>query len=61
MPLASANGIEIFYDDVGDPNAPALLLIMGLGTQMIAGLKPFAAGWPTAAFASSASIIATSA
>ena len=40
MPLASANGIEIFYDDVGDPNAPALLLIMGLGTQMI--------GWPEA-------------
>jgi len=40
MPLASANGIEIFYDDVGDPNAPALLLIMGLATQMI--------GWPEA-------------
>jgi pimeloyl-ACP methyl ester carboxylesterase len=40
MPLASANGIEIFYDDVGDLNAPALLLIMGLGTQMI--------GWPEA-------------
>jgi pimeloyl-ACP methyl ester carboxylesterase len=40
MPLARANGIEIFYDDIGDPNAPALLLIMGLGTQMI--------GWPEA-------------
>jgi pimeloyl-ACP methyl ester carboxylesterase len=40
LPLASANGIEIFYDDVGDPNAPALLLIMGLATQMI--------GWPEA-------------
>ena len=41
MPLARANGIEIFYDDVGDPNAPALLLIMGLGTQMIAWPEAF--------------------
>jgi pimeloyl-ACP methyl ester carboxylesterase len=40
MPLQRANGIDIFYDEIGDANAPALLLIMGLGTQMI--------GWPDA-------------
>ena len=31
---ASANGIELEYDSVGDPAAPAVLLVMGLGTQM---------------------------
>jgi pimeloyl-ACP methyl ester carboxylesterase len=35
-----ANGIELAYDEFGDPGHPALLLIMGLGTQMIA--------WPEA-------------
>src|SRR3984957_4039496 len=40
MPSMRANGLDIFYDELGDPNAPALLLIMGLGTQMIA--------WPEA-------------
>lgn len=30
------NGIEIAYESFGDPTDPALLLIMGLGTQMIA-------------------------
>jgi pimeloyl-ACP methyl ester carboxylesterase len=40
MPVATANGIEITYDEVGDPEAPAILLVMGLGTQMIA--------WPEA-------------
>ena len=33
--LAKANGIELCYDTFGDPAAPGLLLIMGLGTQMI--------------------------
>jgi pimeloyl-ACP methyl ester carboxylesterase len=40
MPLVRANGIDICYDEIGDPGAPALLLIMGLATQMI--------GWPDA-------------
>jgi len=40
MPLARANAIDLFYDEIGDAKAPALLLIMGLGTQMI--------GWPEA-------------
>jgi len=34
--FAEASGIELAYDSFGDPNAPPLLLIMGLGTQMIA-------------------------
>lgn len=31
----SANGLEITYDSFGDPTDPAMILIMGLGTQMI--------------------------
>ena len=36
MPRAQANGIELEYDTTGDPGAPPLLLVMGLGAQMIA-------------------------
>ena len=35
MPTASANGIKIEYETFGDPSSPALLLIAGLGSQMI--------------------------
>jgi len=35
MPSVSANGITIEYQSFGDPGAPPLLLIMGLGGQMI--------------------------
>jgi pimeloyl-ACP methyl ester carboxylesterase len=35
MPNVSANGIQIEYDTFGDPSAPPLLLIMGLGGQLI--------------------------
>ena len=35
MPNIAANGINIEYDEFGDRNAPPLLLIMGLGGQMI--------------------------
>lgn len=31
----SANGLQITYDSFGDPAHPAVVLIMGLGTQMI--------------------------
>ena len=31
-----ANGIRLAYEEFGDPAHPAVLLIMGLGTQMIA-------------------------
>jgi len=35
MPRARANGIELEYEVVGDAHAPPLLMIMGLGSQMI--------------------------
>ena len=35
MPHARANGIDLFYDTFGDPDASPLLLVMGLGAQMI--------------------------
>jgi pimeloyl-ACP methyl ester carboxylesterase len=35
LAIAQANGIEIAYDTFGDNRKPAMLLIMGLGTQMI--------------------------
>ncbi len=35
MPRARANGIEIEYEEFGSPQSPAMLLIMGLGAQMI--------------------------
>jgi pimeloyl-ACP methyl ester carboxylesterase len=38
MPAVSANNIDITYETFGDPHDPALVMIMGLVTQMI--------GWP---------------
>jgi len=35
MPRVCTNGIEIEYETFGDPSADPLLLIMGLGAQMI--------------------------
>jgi len=35
MPTIAANGIELFYEDAGDPAAPAIVLVMGLAAQMI--------------------------
>jgi pimeloyl-ACP methyl ester carboxylesterase len=35
VPRVKANGIEIEYETFGDPAAPVLLLITGLGAQMI--------------------------
>jgi pimeloyl-ACP methyl ester carboxylesterase len=32
---AAANGIEIVYETIGDPSNPPLLLVMGLGMQLI--------------------------
>ncbi len=34
MPQVEANGITIEYDEHGDPVAPPILLVMGLGAQM---------------------------
>ena len=41
MTQITANGIEIEYDEFGASDAPAILLIMGLGTQMTAWSVPF--------------------
>ncbi len=38
MPVANVNGVNITYESAGDPGAPAILLIMGLGMQLT--------GWP---------------
>jgi pimeloyl-ACP methyl ester carboxylesterase len=35
MPIAHANGIEICFDTCGDPADPTVLLVMGLGCQMV--------------------------
>jgi pimeloyl-ACP methyl ester carboxylesterase len=41
--LASANGIEIAYQEAGDPAGEPLLLVMGLATQMLAWDEAFCA------------------
>jgi pimeloyl-ACP methyl ester carboxylesterase len=40
MAAVAANGITIEYESLGDPLAPPILLIMGLGMQLV--------GWPDA-------------
>jgi pimeloyl-ACP methyl ester carboxylesterase len=35
MPLAPANGIEIFYETIGDDDGVPLVLVSGLGSQLI--------------------------
>jgi pimeloyl-ACP methyl ester carboxylesterase len=39
--LAPANGIELAYQELGDPDGEPLLLIMGLATQMVAWSEEF--------------------
>src|SRR6266550_7736253 len=41
MPRAAANGIELEYQVFGDPKAPPLLLIAGLGAQMLSWDEDF--------------------
>src|SRR5687768_17536789 len=33
--FVTANGVELCYEDAGDPDGEPLLLVMGLGTQLI--------------------------
>jgi pimeloyl-ACP methyl ester carboxylesterase len=40
---ARANGLELAWDSFGDPGAPPLLLVMGLGAQMVAWDDAFCA------------------
>ncbi len=44
MPKAKVNGISIEYDTFGDKNNPAIVLIMGLGAQMIVWDEIFTQG-----------------
>jgi pimeloyl-ACP methyl ester carboxylesterase len=39
--MAPANGIELAYQEMGDPSGEQLLLVMGLATQMIAWDEAF--------------------
>ncbi len=41
MPQVSANNITIEYESFGDPSNPTILLIMGLGMQLIAWPEQF--------------------
>jgi pimeloyl-ACP methyl ester carboxylesterase len=43
MPIAARNGIEICYETFGSPDDPTLLLIMGLGSQMVSWPDEFCA------------------
>jgi pimeloyl-ACP methyl ester carboxylesterase len=44
MPKARANGIEIEFDTFGDPDDPTVLLVMGLGAQMVLWDEAFCLG-----------------
>jgi pimeloyl-ACP methyl ester carboxylesterase len=38
---ARSGDIDIYYEDMGDPNDPAVLLVMGLGAQLLLWRKEF--------------------
>ncbi|SFD26756.1 alpha/beta fold hydrolase [Massilia yuzhufengensis] len=44
MPTLNANGIRIAFDTAGDPKAPPLLLVHGLGLQLAAWPEEFIEG-----------------
>jgi proline iminopeptidase len=44
MTAVAANGITIEYESLGDPSAPPILLIMGLGMQLVAWPDAFCQG-----------------
>jgi pimeloyl-ACP methyl ester carboxylesterase len=44
MPNIRANNIELYYEDNGPTDAPVILLVMGLGAQMIAWPDEFVQG-----------------
>jgi len=44
MTAVAANGITIEYESIGDPAAPPILLIMGLGMQLVAWPDTFCQG-----------------
>jgi pimeloyl-ACP methyl ester carboxylesterase len=50
MPQIDANGIKLEYEASGDPAAPPVLLIMGLGAQLTRWPEPFHRGLVEAGF-----------
>jgi pimeloyl-ACP methyl ester carboxylesterase len=50
MPKAAANGLQLEYETLGDPANPAILLIMGLGWQMVMWPQEFCEGLARAGF-----------
>ena len=44
MPVAKANGIDICYETLGDAGDPTVLLVAGLGSQMISFAPELCAG-----------------
>jgi pimeloyl-ACP methyl ester carboxylesterase len=57
--MLCANGVELAYDEFGDASAPAILLIAGLGTQMIRWTSQFCerlVGAASASFGSTTAI-----
>jgi pimeloyl-ACP methyl ester carboxylesterase len=60
VPIAEVNGTDIAYDTRGPAGAPAIVLIMGLGTQMTAWPDPFCDALAGAAIKSFASTTVTS-
>lgn len=50
MPTVKANGVALYYEEQGAADAPVILLIMGLGTQMIAWPDAFVEGLAAGGF-----------
>jgi len=50
VPTLKANGIDLYYEAKGADDAPAILLVMGLGTQMIAWPERFVDGLVAAGY-----------
>ena len=46
---ASVGEVELVYEPIGDPADPAMLLVMGLGMQLITWDREFCEGLPSAA------------
>jgi pimeloyl-ACP methyl ester carboxylesterase len=44
MPAIQANGLTLEYESLGDPGAPVVLLVMGLGMQLVAWPDAFCDG-----------------
>ena len=50
MPIARANGVDLYYEEAGPAGAPVILLVMGLGTQLIAWPDAFVQGLADAGY-----------